>query len=110
MCDKIETLRFEHIDSRHAKPDAVRPIIDAAFKAQDESCCALRWNAIHRAAYAKATELGFGIATGDTIKRLDNDPDAVHFYVWPANTIHKHTVARILEENNAHKMTGRSYA
>ena len=109
MCDPIEELRFEHIDTRDSDPMDTKPIIDAAWKAQEESCCAKRWNAISRAVFDTATELGFNVAWGDVLKR-DTDPEAVHFYVWPKTTIHTHTVSRILEENNAYLISPRSFA
>lgn len=102
MCDPIERFRFVHIDTRDVDTDEVKPIIDAAFTAQDSSCCAKRWNAISRAVFNTAQALGYDVAWGDVLKR--DDEDGTHFYLWRKDTIHTHTVQRILREEGGHQI------
>lgn len=105
MCDPIDKFRFVHIDTRNVDKDEVTPIIDAAFKAQDESCCAKRQNAITKAVFDTADALGYAVAWGDVLKR--DDEDGVHFYIWRRDTMHIHTVRDMLAREHGTEITHR---
>jgi hypothetical protein len=96
MCEPLDTLRIETLDVPDS--NAVRPIIDAAFEADRAvTCCLQRKNAVSRAVFEKARELGFRVAWGNVL-----DDDAPAFYVWPADTWKTSTVTGWLNENGAH--------
>lgn len=103
MCEKMTGIRLEALDVDESA-EKLRPVIDAAFAAADDACCATRKNAVSRAVFEAARDLGYRVAWGDVL--ATDGPD---FYVWPVDTRHAYTVARVLEENRAHEITARDF-
>lgn len=100
MCEPLTTLRLESLDIKGT--DSVRPVIDAAFSAADSTCCAMRKNAVSRAVFETARELGFRVAWGDVLN--DEAPD---FYIWPADSWKRETIRRHLEDHRASEIRAR---
>jgi hypothetical protein len=97
MCEPLETLRIEIIDSRNVENESAQPIIDAAFAAdQATTCCLDRKNAITRAVFEKARDLGFEVAWGDVL-----DQGAPKFILWPNDTWRLDFIRNYLDEHHA---------
>lgn len=107
MCEIPDTLQFEAIGLGDNWNERVQPVIDAAFKAAEDTCCGKRKGAVTRAVFKAATEARLGIAWGSVLRK-DDKPD---YYVWPLDRRGiAHTVAEWLEREHANRITARDLA
>lgn len=99
MCDTCsrDKITLEVIDSRDMPPGTMQPVIDAAFAADKAAtCCLQRKNAVSRAVFETARELGYEVAWGDLL-----NPEAPDFYAWPNDTWRLTFIREYLDDHRA---------